>query len=183
MQNKLNGQNKNHFKRIVCDIDDTISFTTNRDFANAEPNIPLINKLNGLYDSGWEIVYCTSRGSLSCISRADAEFKYGNQIAEYFEKHGIKYTRISFMKELGAYYIDDKAILPNDFLNLQIQQISDNVLRRGDEVDITFPDVETALNKAKAFNAAHKYDKSYPGLIKVIGSTVTVQYMSDFVYS
>ena len=31
-----------HFKRIVVDIDDTISFTTNRDWENATPNIELI---------------------------------------------------------------------------------------------------------------------------------------------
>ena len=40
---------------IVVDIDDCISFTLNRDFSNAVPNKPLIEKLNGLYDLGWDI--------------------------------------------------------------------------------------------------------------------------------
>ncbi len=34
-----------YHKRIVCDIDDTISFCDNRDWQNAKPNLPVIQKL------------------------------------------------------------------------------------------------------------------------------------------
>ena len=39
-------------KRIVCDIDDTISFCDNRDWKNAKPNPPVIQKLKSMYDHG-----------------------------------------------------------------------------------------------------------------------------------
>ena len=60
-------------KRLVVDIDDTISFTINRDFENATPNVALIKKLNELFDNGVEIYYVTARGSLSCGSREEAK--------------------------------------------------------------------------------------------------------------
>ena len=39
-----------YHKRIICDIDDTISITKNRDWENAEPIRNVIDKLNYLYD-------------------------------------------------------------------------------------------------------------------------------------
>ena len=63
-------------KRIVCDIDDTISFCTDRDWENAKPNLPVIQKLKQLYNDGWEIFLHTARGSLSAKTPDDAKKKY-----------------------------------------------------------------------------------------------------------
>ena len=49
-------------KSICVDIDDTISFTLNRDWENAKPNIPLIEKLNKLYDEGLKQPICEECG-------------------------------------------------------------------------------------------------------------------------
>lgn len=48
-------------KRIIFDIDNTLSFTTNGDYKNAEPNIPLIEKLREYKGKGYEIILSTSR--------------------------------------------------------------------------------------------------------------------------
>ena len=61
--------NKVHSKTLVFDFDDTISFTKNRDWENAEPNLPLIQKIQELYTKGWKIIIATSRGNLSCATR------------------------------------------------------------------------------------------------------------------
>ena len=37
-------------RRIICDIDDTISLTITRDWEQAEPIWPVIAKLNKLYE-------------------------------------------------------------------------------------------------------------------------------------
>src|SRR5574344_1011031 len=111
-------------KTIVCDIDDTISFTTSRDWKNAEPNIKLINKLNKLYDEGWEIQYYTARGSISCPNREAAKEKYLDDIIAWFNKNSVKYSKISFDKPLAAYYIDDKGITPDEFLDFDIEVLS-----------------------------------------------------------
>ena len=72
-----------YHKRIVLDFDDTLAFTTNRDFKNAKPNKLLINKINQLYKDGWQIDIFTARGSISCETRADAEAKYGEEIRQW----------------------------------------------------------------------------------------------------
>jgi len=60
-------------KRIVIDFDDTLAFTTDRNWADAAPNVELIEKCNKLHDSGWTIDIFTARGSISCTTRAHAE--------------------------------------------------------------------------------------------------------------
>ena len=37
-------------KRIILDFDDTLAYTSNRDWANAKPNTALIEKCNSLFD-------------------------------------------------------------------------------------------------------------------------------------
>ena len=113
----------NYPKSIVVDIDDTLSFTLNRDWEHAEPNQPLIDKLNKLYDDGWDIFIVTARGNLSCSNREEAENKYRPIIEKWMKEHNVKYTDISFQKILASYYIDDKGIKPDDFLDLNIEEL------------------------------------------------------------
>lgn len=101
---------------LVVDFDDTIAFTTKRDWANALPNKPLIDKLNDLYKKGWDIHVVTARGTLSCENREEADKTYRPQIEEWLENHNVKYTSLCFQKKLGLYYIDDKGITPDDFV-------------------------------------------------------------------
>ena len=108
-----------YHKRIVVDFDDTLAFHQNRNFNEALPNQPLIDKLNNLYDQGWQIDIFTARGSISCSSRQEAAAKYYNSIASWLEDHNVKYSDLSFDKPLAAYYIDDKGILPEDFLKVK----------------------------------------------------------------
>jgi len=113
---------KQNFKKsIVVDFDDTLSFTTDRDFKNATPNTPLIDKLNGLYNKGWNIRIFTARGNLSCDSRAEAIFIHKGIMEDWLEKHNVKYHELSFQKPLAEYYIDDKAITPEDFIKKEIK--------------------------------------------------------------
>ena len=95
-------------KRIVLDFDDTLAFTSNRDWDNAKPNVALIEKCNELYNQGWTIDIYTARGSISCRSREEAADKYGPQIESWLLKNHVKYHALSFNKPLAAYYIDDK---------------------------------------------------------------------------
>ena len=60
-----------HEKTIVTDLDDTLSYTSNRDWENAKPNLLLIDKLNSFYDAGYKIIILTARGQISC--RGDRE--------------------------------------------------------------------------------------------------------------
>ena len=53
-------------KRALVDIDETICFYEgSRIYENAIPKQENIDKINKLYDEGWEIIYWTARGSVS----------------------------------------------------------------------------------------------------------------------
>jgi len=145
-------------KRIICDIDDTISFTTNRDWEYAEPNTRLINKLNYLYNNGWEICYFTARGNISFSSRDKADKFYRPIIEKWFEEHSVLYSELSFNKPLASYYIDDKSITPEEFVKLNIEILEGGlsgacVERRGNKVFKTHPNsLETAVWYREAEN-------------------------------
>ena len=167
-------------KRIQCDIDDCISSTTNRDWENAKPNLSLIQKLNNLYDQGWEIWYVTARGNLSCKTRKQAEIKYAPIILKWFKKHNVKYTGLSFNKILASYYIDDKAILPDDFINLKIETLKGGlsgatIERRGDKV---FKTHSNSLNAAQWYNKASNIIKTLK-VHSVIGDTLCMDYIQQ----
>jgi capsule biosynthesis phosphatase len=49
--------------RTLCvDIDDTLCFTTDHDYARSTPNEPVIAKLREAHAKGWRIVLHTARG-------------------------------------------------------------------------------------------------------------------------
>jgi capsule biosynthesis phosphatase len=170
----------NYNKKIQCDIDDCISSTTNRDWENAIPNFSLIKKLNDLYDEGWEIWYITARGNLSCKSRKEAEEKYKPIILKWFKQHNVKFTGLSFDKILAAYYIDDKAILPEDFVNLKIETLQGGlsgaiIERRGDKV---FKTHKNSLNSAQWYKKASNVIKTL-NVYSVIGDTLCIDYIKQ----
>jgi len=165
-------------KRIVLDFDDTLAFTSNRDWENAEPNIALIEKCNELYNAGWQVDIFTARGSISCRSRVEAEEKYGEQIRSWLEKHHVKYHMLSFDKPLAAYYIDDKGITPEDFIYADIREL---------EGGLSGSDIYTdGMLVHKTASNAHEVAKWYketgsavmtPEIHRVVGDTITMDYI------
>ena len=96
-------------KRVLVDIDETICFfPKERKYDLAEPNFTNIDKINKLYDKGWEVIYWTARGSMT-----------GNDYKEFTDKQlkewGCKYhdlitgTSNKFPKPFYDMIIDDKA--------------------------------------------------------------------------
>ncbi len=106
--------------RIVCDFDDTLAMVKDRDWENATPNLKLIEKLNRLYDEGWTIDIFTARGSISCNSYTERLENNFKQIEDWLKKHNVKYHTLSFDKPYAEYYIDDKAIKPEEFIKENI---------------------------------------------------------------
>ena len=110
---------KDYDKVIVVDFDNTLAYT-DKGIKHALPNQPLIDKLNGLHYQGYTIEIYTARGSISCDSRPEAIERFYPVIENWLSKHEVKYNKLSFNKPLARYYIDDKAITPEDFLDERI---------------------------------------------------------------
>ena len=167
-------------KRIVIDFDDTLAFTTDRNWADAAPNVELIEKCNRLHDSGWTVDIYTARGSISCTTRAHAEGKYGPQIREWLVKHNVKYNLLSFDKPLAAYYIDDKGISPELFLDTDIRDLEgglsgSDIFTDGQLVHKT----DTNSHEAAAWlKYAMINNINVPKVERVVGDTITMEYIT-----
>lgn len=107
------------YRTFVIDIDDTICFTINRDFENSEPNKEVIEKINDLYSKGWKIILYTARGGKSCKTLLEREIKYRGTTEAWLNKNNVLYNDLIFGKPNADYYVDDKNISIEEFLNFK----------------------------------------------------------------
>lgn len=108
-------------KTIVIDIDDTISFANTFDdvntYSKAVPNINLIKTMQKLHKEGYTLILHTARGWISCNQDTEAaEKKYRKQIETWLAAHNVPYDALLFGKPFGIYYVDDKAMRPDEFV-------------------------------------------------------------------
>ena len=175
-----------HTKTVVVDFDDTIAFTYNRDWENATPNVALIDKLNELYDSGWTIHIVTARGQLSCNGDSEAASKkYRKQIESWLKKHCVGYTDLSFKKKLAAYYIDDKALTPEQFVK-DFQREPLQAGWSGAEVyydraaDAVFKTAENSLDAVEWYRIATEKGIATPEIHSIIGKTIRMERLPEY---
>lgn len=170
---------------IVTDLDDTLSFTLDRDWENAKPNLPLIQKLNGLYDNGWEIIIVTARGQLSCAGDCvAADKKYRSLIQKWLSNNNVKYHLLSFEKKLATYYIDDKAITPQDFLNVEIKEVKSGLSGaklhiQGNTINKTANNTKDTVDWYTVINHLQPKYFNVPQIKHVIGDTLALEYIDN----
>ena len=101
---KIHSKNNIGKQKVFVDIDETICFYGgDRIYENAIPSKENIDKINKLYDDGWEVTYYTARGSIS-------EEDYLDLTREQLDKWNCKYHYVSVgEKPLYDLIIDDKA--------------------------------------------------------------------------
>jgi CMP-N-acetylneuraminic acid synthetase len=91
-------------KRFVFDIDGVIAkLEPNNNYSLSEPNQPMIDVVNKLYDMGNQIILFTARGY---VTGKD----WSNTTREQMEKWGVQYHELHFGKPNADYYVDDKFI-------------------------------------------------------------------------
>ena len=96
---------------IYVDIDETICVNDiDRNYANAEPIIENIFKINSFYDKGHHIFYWSARGSGTGIDHYDLTKRQ-------FKKWGVKYHGLSLgEKPVFDILIDDRVINIKDLI-------------------------------------------------------------------
>jgi len=114
-------------KQIIVDLDNTITIHSKLDYAEMEPNLEVISMLRDYKKKGFGIVIHTARNMRT----------YENDIGKIIEntlpiiidwlaKHNVPYDEIRVGKPWcgnGGFYVDDKAIRPDEFLKLQYEEI------------------------------------------------------------
>ncbi len=114
-------------KRIIMDLDETICSTKDGDYRNSTPKLEVIEKLKEYKTLGFDIVISTSRnmrtysGNVGKISANTLPI-----ILEWLKAHDVPYDEIYVGKPWcgnEGFYVDDKAIRPNEFAQMSYEQI------------------------------------------------------------
>lgn len=108
---------------LIVDIDDTICFPnhqyndTETKYGKAEPNLPMIHSLQKAKEQGFKIVLNTARRMLTHNGDINKIIEDVGQVTiDWLDSHNVPYDEIVWGKPYGAYYIDDKAMKPEEFI-------------------------------------------------------------------
>lgn len=165
-------------RTLVIDLDDTILITvTPRDWANAYVDKAVVQKMDDMFEDGWDIIIHTARGTLSCGSVELADKTYRADIETLLEYNGVKYTSLVFGKPLAALYVDDKATTPARFKEMSIKRIESGL--SGAIVQVIGDTVAKTAPNAKAvvawYREAQARGYQVPKILSVTGDTINME--------
>ena len=116
-----------NIKRLIVDLDNTISYTIKGDYVNSKPIEQTINMLRKYHDEGWEIVINSSRNMRTYDANVGKINIYTlPNIISWLNKYNVPYDEIIVGKPWCGYdgfYIDDKAIRPSEFHSMNEKEI------------------------------------------------------------
>ncbi len=115
-------------KRIVIDLDNTITLGDNKDYLEVSPNLEVVETIKKYKEMGFEIVIATARNMRTHNnSLGKIVAKTVPIISEWCEKHGIEYDELWVGKPWcghEGFYVDDRAIRPGEFVNMSLDEIN-----------------------------------------------------------
>lgn len=107
-------------KRLIVDLDGTITVDSDAPYADKVPNLPLIKRLRDYHENGYEIVIHTSRqmrtfdGNIGKINVHTLP-----AILEWLARHKVPFDEVVVGKPwcgFDGFYIDDRCVRPQEFL-------------------------------------------------------------------
>jgi len=116
-------------KRLIMDLDDTLTQNYEGSYIDVSPNEAVVAKLREYKAKGFEIVINTSRnmrtysGNVGLINANTLPVILG-----WLEKHDVPYDEIYTGKPWcgnEGFYVDDKSIRPSEFATLSYEEIVD----------------------------------------------------------
>lgn len=114
-------------KRLIVDLDDTISFTTEGNYETAKPNHDLISKLKDYQHNGFEIIIFSSRNMRTYDNNVGKiNIHTLPVILKWLDQFSVPYDEVYIGKPwcgFNGFYIDDKAIRPSEFLKYNYDEI------------------------------------------------------------
>lgn len=116
-------------KKIVIDLDDTISVTTGGKYTESIPNLLVVNKLREYKELGYEIVIYSSRNmrTYNC-NIGEINVHTLPIVLDFLKKYDIPYDQVIMGKPWAGYdgfYVDDKAIRPSEFVHMTEKEVKE----------------------------------------------------------
>ncbi|NBX74515.1 MAG: HAD-IIIC family phosphatase [Alphaproteobacteria bacterium] len=109
-------------KRLVVDLDNTLTQGEKGDYANALPRTDVINSLRDYQQQGFEIVIASSRNMRTHNNNLGKIIAETSPIIiEWLKKHRVPYDELWLGKPWcgdEGFYIDDRAIRPQEFITM-----------------------------------------------------------------
>lgn len=117
---------------IVIDFDGTLALGDTSDINKMHPNVKLVSLINEMYNDGNYIKIVTARGCKSCSNIQERVNKYETVISNWLKTHNVCYHELSFNKEYGDVYVDDRCynIKETIFYNKLDSKFTENKVRR-----------------------------------------------------
>lgn len=118
-------------KRLVMDIDGTLTTGETSDYAGVEPQADVVAALRRYADQGFEIVLYTARNMRtheSNVGKINA--KTLPILFDWLERHNIPYDEIWTGKPWcgkQGFYVDDKAVRPDEFAKMTYAEVCELV--------------------------------------------------------
>ncbi|MCG8532108.1 MAG: HAD hydrolase family protein [Desulfovibrionales bacterium] len=114
-------------KKIIIDLDGTLTTGKTTDYSRATPNEQVIKTLREYANKGFEIVIHTARnmrthkGNVGKINVHTLPI-----IMEWLDRHGVPHDEIIVGKPWcgkEGFYVDDRALRPSEFAQLTPEEI------------------------------------------------------------
>jgi capsule biosynthesis phosphatase len=125
-------------KRLIVDLDDTISITHNSNYVDSTPIDGMINKLKEYKKEGFEIVINSSRNMRTYSTNLGKINIYTlPNIIDWLRKYDVPFDEVYVGKPwcgFDGFYIDDKSIRPSEFLNHSYDEIVDILKKEKDKI-------------------------------------------------
>lgn len=114
-------------KKIVIDLDDTISKTVDGKYTESTPIVSVVEKLREYKEKDYEIIIYSSRnmrtyeGNIGKINLHTLPI-----VLDFLKKYDIPHDQVIMGKPWcgkGGFYIDDKSIRPSEFVKYTEDEI------------------------------------------------------------
>ena len=115
-------------KKLVVDLDGTITLANTSDYENVLPNVELITKLKKYKSEGFIIVISTARNMRTYENKVGKiNIHTLPTIIKWLDKNDVPYDEVLVGKPWcgnEGFYIDDRAVRPSEFNTMSFEEIT-----------------------------------------------------------
>lgn len=162
---------------VVVDFDGTLALGDTSNISSMIPNKDLIDKINTMHNDGNYIKVVTARGSKSCNSLEERSSKYYDTLSLWLHKNGVNYDELSFVKEYGDLYLDDRCINIRDYLEYENldSKFTTNLVRRVNRFVVK--KTESSISEARWYKKAKELDFNIPEVLSYDVDTICTEFI------